>query len=235
MSQLGVASGEIVAHASESARSRFIKNTYLHTAAAIAIFALVEAMLLRSGIAESFMQVLAGSKWSWLIVLAVFMGVGYVADRWAHSGMSRSLQYAGLGLFILAEAIIFMPLIYIAQAKAPDVLQHAALITAALVAGISYTAFSTKKNFSFLAPALAIGGIVALGIIIASIAFGFSLGAVFSGAMIIFAGASILYTTSNIIHEYHTEQHVAASLALFAGIALMFWYIVQFLLSFLQE
>jgi len=235
MSQLDVASGEIVAYAGESARSRFIKNTYLHTAAAIGIFALVEAILIRSGIAEGFMQVLGASQWSWLIVLAVFMGVGYIANSWAHSGLSRPLQYAGLGLFILAEAIIFMPLVYIAQAKAPDVLQHAAIVTAALVAGISYTAFSTRKNFSFLAPALSIGGIVAIGVIIASIVFGFTLGLFFSAAMIVFAGAAILYTTSNIIHEYHTEQHVAASLALFSGIALLFWYVVQFMLSFMDE
>ncbi len=234
MSQLDIATGEIVVNASESARAKFIRNTYLHTAAAIGVFALLESALIKSGVAESFMHVLSGSPWSWLVVLAAFMGVGYIADKWAHSDLSRPVQYAGLGLFIVAEAIIFMPLVYMAMARAPEVLSNAAIITAALVAGISFTAFSTNKNFSFLAPALKIGGIVAIGIIVASIMFGFSLGTVFSGAMIIFAGASILYTTSNMIHEYHTEQHVAASLALFSGIALLFWYIVQFLMSIMD-
>ena len=49
--------------------------------------------------------------------------------------------------------------------------------------------------------------------------------------MVIFAGGSILYTTSNMIHEYRTDQHVAASLGLFASVGLMFWYVVQFLMS----
>lgn len=234
MSQLDIATGEIVAQASESARAKFIRNTYLHTAAAIGVFAIIESLLIKSGLAEGFMRVLSGSSWSWLIVMAAFMGVAYIADKWAHSDLSRPVQYAGLSLFIVAEAVIFMPLIYMAMARAPEVLSNAAIITAALVAGISFSAFSTQKNFSFLAPALRIGGIVAIGVIVASVIFGFSLGTVFSGVMIVFAAASILYTTSNIIHEYHTEQHVAASLALFSGIALLFWYIVQFLMSMMD-
>ncbi len=132
---------------------------------------------------------------------------------------------------MVAEAAIFLPLIYIAQTYAPGVIQNAALITLALVGGLTFTAFSTRKNFSFLAPALSIGGFVALGVIIASIAFGFQLGLLFSGVMIVFAGGSILYTTSNIIHEYRTDQHVAASLGLFASVGLMFWYVLQFLMS----
>jgi FtsH-binding integral membrane protein len=71
-----------------------------------------------------------------------------------------------------------------------------------------------------------------MGLIVVSIIFGFTLGVLFSGAMIIFAAASILYTTHRVMHEYTTGQHVAASLALFAGVALLFWYIVQILLSF---
>ena len=153
------------------------------------------------------------------------------SDRWARHDYSREVQYLGLGLYIVAEAAIFLPLIYIAQAYAPGVIQNAALITLALVGGLTFTAFSTRKNFSFLAPALSIGGFVALGVIIASIAFGFQLGLLFSGVMIVFAGGSILYTTSNMIHEYRTDQHVAASLGLFASVGLMFWYVLQFLMS----
>jgi len=140
-----------------------------------------------------------------------------------------------LGLYIVAEAIIFLPLIYMALRYAPDVLPNAALITGALVTGLSLVVFTTRKNFSFLAPALTIGGVVAMGIIIASIAFGMQLGMFFSAAMIVFAAISILYTTSNILHVYREEQHVAASLALFASVALMFWYVVQFLMHFGDE
>jgi FtsH-binding integral membrane protein len=76
-----------------------------------------------------------------------------------------------------------------------------------------------------------IGGMVALGAIICSLIFGFSLGIVFSSTMLLFAGGSILYTTSSIIHEYRTDQYVAASLALFAGVMLLLWYVIRILLA----
>ncbi|HRJ54028.1 MAG TPA: Bax inhibitor-1 family protein [Candidatus Thiothrix moscowensis] len=231
MAQLDIASGNVVANASESERAGFIRRTYLHLGGAILAFVGVEAALIQSGIAESFVHLLQGSKWMWLVVMGMFMGVSYIADKWAHSAISKEMQYAGLGLFVLAEAIVFMPLIYIALNHAPDVLSHAALLTLMLVAGITFTAFTTRKNFSFLGPVLNIGGLIALGVIVASIIFGFTLGLVFSGIMIVFAAAAVLYSTSNIIHEYHTEQHVAASLSLFSSVGLLFWYILQFLMS----
>jgi len=231
MSQLDINAGTIVANASENERSRFIKRSYLHLAGAIAVFALLETFLIRSGVAESFVGLLQGSKWVWLVVLAMFIGVSYLADSWARSAISPEKQYMGLGVFIVAEAIVFMPIIYIAQRYAPDILVYAALLTAILVGGITFTAFTTKKNFSFLGKYLAIGGIIAMGIILGGMLFGFSLGLWFSAIMIVFAGASVLYSTSNIMHEYHTEQHVSAALALFSSIALMFFYILQFLMA----
>jgi len=231
MSHLDISTGKIVANAAESERANFIKRTYVHLAGAIAAFAVIEALLIKSGVALSFMGMLSGSKWSWLIVLGAFMLVSTVANNWAHSGVSREKQYMGLGLFVLAEAVIFMPLIYMASARAPDVLQHAVIVTAALVGGLTFTAFSTKINFSFMGRILMIGGFIAMGLIVASILFGFSLGLWFSGAMILFAAGSVLYSTSNIIHEYHTEQHVAAALSLFSSVGLLFWYILQFMMS----
>jgi hypothetical protein len=100
-----------------------------------------------------------------------------------------------------------------------------------LAGGITFTAFTTKKNFSFLGPILTIGGFVALGIMLASMLFGFNLGWVFAAIMVVFASASILYSTSQIIHEYHTDQYVAASLGLFSSVALLFYYLVQLLMS----
>ncbi len=233
MSHFDAGSGQIVANAAESERANFIKRTYVHLAGAIAAFAIIETLLLRSGVADSFVHLLSGSRWSWLIVLGAFMLVSTVANNWAHSGISREKQYMGLGLFVVAEAVIFMPLIYMALARDPSgtLLQNAAIVTAALVGGLTFTAFSTKINFSFMGRALMIGGFVAMGIIFAGMIFDFTLGLWFSGAMILFAGASVLYSTSNIIHEYHTEQHVAASLSLFSSVGLLFWYILQFMIS----
>jgi FtsH-binding integral membrane protein len=233
MSHLDVSTGQIVANAAENERANFIKRTYVHLAGAIAAFAVIETVLIQSGIANSFMHLLSGSKWNWLIVLGAFMLVSTVANNWAHSGVSREKQYMGLGLGVLAYAILFMPLILMALMRDPSgtLLQNAAIVTAALVGGLTFTAFSTKINFSFMGRFLMIGGFVAMGLILASIMFGFSMGLWFSGAMILFAAASVLYSTSNIIHEFHTEQHVAASLSLFSSVGLLFWYILQFMMS----
>jgi len=232
MSYLDAATGAVVSELPGEAKAAFIRRTYGHLAVAIAAFALLESQLLKMGLGEQAMALISTSRWSWLIVLGAFMLVGTVADKWARSNYSRELQYAGLGLYIVAEAFIFLPLIYMATRYAPDVLPNAALITGSLVAGLTMVVFTTRKDFSFMGPALAIGGVVAMGIIIASIAFGFSLGMFFSGAMIIFSAGCVLYTTSNILHVYREDQHVAASLSLFASVALMFWYVVQFLMSF---
>lgn len=231
MSHLDINSGRVVADASEAERAGFIRRTYLHVGGAIAAFTVLETLLVKSGVAESFYLMLGQNRWIWLLVMVAFMGVSYVADSWARSAISREKQYMGLGLFVIAEAIIFMPLLYRAVATAPETLQSAVIVTAALVAGITFTAFSTKINFSFLGRILGIGSFVVIGIIVAAIMFDFALGVWFSGAMILFAGASVLYSTSNIIHEYHSEQHVAAALSLTSSIGLLFWYILQFMMG----
>jgi FtsH-binding integral membrane protein len=227
MSYLNVSSGAVVSELPGEAR-----RTYGHLAVAIAAFAMLEAQLISMGWGEQAMALLATSKWSWLIVLGAFMGVGMLADKWAHSGASRELQYAGLGIYVVAQAIIFLPLIYMAQNFAPGAIQNAGLITIALVAGITLTVFTTRKDFSFIGPALSIGGLVAMGFIVAGIVFGFQIGLFFSAVMILFAGGCVLYSTSNVLHNYREDQHVAASFALFASIALMFWYVLQFLMAF---
>ena len=128
--------------------------------------------------------------------------------------------------------VIFLPLLYIAvHFSSPDVISTAGIMTALLFAGLTFTAFTTKTDFSFLRGILGIGGFVALGAIMASILFGFGLGVFFAILMVGFAGGAILYDTSNIIRHYRPEQHVAASLALFASVALLFWYVLQIVMS----
>ena len=165
----------------------------------------------------------------WLLVLGLFMAISYIANKWAVSDTSTGLQYFGLGIYVVAEAIIFVPLIYIATYASgdADVLIKAGIVTLGLFLGITATVFLTRSDFSFLGPILAIGGFAALGFIVASILFGFTLGNVFAFLMVAFAGTAILYQTSNVLHRFSTNQHVAAALVLFASVALLFWYILR--------
>ena len=112
-----------------------------------------------------------------------------------------------------------------------QVILSAGLITLLLFAGLTYTVFTTKKDFTFLGGFLKISFFVVLGIIVASVLFGFNLGLIFSGAMVILASASILYNTSNIVRVYGENQYVAAALSLFASVALLFWYVLRILMG----
>lgn len=220
--------GNTVAEALPADRATFIRKTYIHLAGAIVAFIALEAYLMVSGLGLQIAQTMLGSRWGWLLVLLAFMGVSMLANWWASSQTSKTMQYLGLGLYTVAEAIIFAPLLWFAQAKAGGgVILEAGVVSIGLFLGITAVVFLTKKDFSFLGPILMIGGFVALGAIFASIVFGFTLGTFFAFIMVAFAGASILYETSNVMHRYNTNQHVAASLSLFASVALLFWYILR--------
>ncbi len=221
----------IAAQASEDARSAFITRTYLHLVGAILAFVGLEAILLHLPMTPKLVESMISGQYSWLIVLGAFMVVSWIANSWAQSAVSPGMQYAGLGLYVVAEAIIFVPLLYIAERVAPHAIPAAAISTVALFAALTGVVFITKKDFSFLRSILFFAGIAAFGLIVVSIVFQFALGAIFIYAMIALACGYILYYTSNVLHHYRLDQHVAASLALFAAIALLFWYILQLFLS----
>ena len=215
----------------ETDRATFIRRTYGHLAGALLVFGILEYLFLTSGFAKTLTSVMLGGKWSWLIVLGAFMVVSMIAQKWATSAVSRSTQYAGLGLYVLAEAIIFAPLLLLAVNVDTMILPKAALITTGLFLGLTWVAFTTKKDFSFMGGMLKIGGLIALGTIVASIVFGFNLGIIFSALMVVLLAGSVLYQTSNVLHHYQTTQDVAASLALFASFVTLLWYIIRILIS----
>lgn len=206
-------------------RARFITRTYNTLFLAISGFAGIEVALFKSGMAESIAQVLLGG--SWLLVLGGFMIVSWFGSRVAARSESQGAQIAALSAYVLAEAIIFVPLLYIADAYAPGAIRSAALVTIVGFAGLTAIAWQTKKDFSFLGGLLRWGGILALVLIVASVLFGFELGTFFSVAMVGFAGAAILYDTSNILREYPEDRYISAALQLFSSVALMFWYVLR--------
>ena len=222
--------GRSAAEAAPAQRAQFIRRTYMLLAAAILAFIGVEAFLFASGAANLIASVIfSGGAIGWLLVLGLFMGVSFLANRWGTSETSQITQYFGLGVFVVAYAVLFVPLIWMASYYSGDggVLVKAGIVTLGLFLGITATVFITRTDFSFLGPIVAIGGFAALGFIVASALFGFTLGNVFAFVMVAFAGTAILYQTSNVMHRFNTNQHVAAAMALFAGVALLFWYILR--------
>ena len=211
------------------ARSTFIKRTYMHLAGAILGFGAIQSWLFDSGLGQQIAQALLG--FNWLLILGAFMIVGWIASHVAHRVDSKPMQYAALAGFVVAESIIFVPLLYMALSLQPAIIESAAGVTLLGTAGLTAVAFITRKDFSFLRGMLMWGGVLALIAIVSSVIFGFHMGTWFSTAMIAFAGAAILYDTSNVLHHYPEDRYVAASLELFASIALMFWYVLSLFLS----
>ena len=213
------------------ARVTFIHKTYQHLALAIMAFVGLEAALLASPLAEPMTRWMTGG-YMWLLVLGAFMLVSRVASKWAMSTTALSTQYFGLGLYVVAEAILFLPLLFVAANYAgPSVIPNAAIITGVTFAGLTFTVMMTKAELSFMGSILRVAGWVALGTIAARNLVGFSLGVLFRAAMVAFAAGAHAYQTSNIVHHYRTDQYVAASLGLFASVALLFFYVLRLLMA----
>ncbi len=230
---LGYAPTAELADAQE--RVAFIRRTYGHLAGAILAFAAIEAIIFSLVPAQAilnFTMTVAG-PWSWLLLLGAFMVVSWVARSWAESSTSKQTQYLGLGLYVVAEAIIFVPLLAIAQfyVRDPLLIPSAGVITLLTFGGLSGVVFLSRADFSFLRMYLMLGGLLAIGLVVCAMVFGLSLGIWFSVAMIALACGYILYDTSNVLHHYRTDQHVAAALALFASVAVLFWYVIRLLIA----
>ncbi len=230
--------GYAVADAAVTERAAFIRKTYGHLAGAILAFVAVEAALFASGAAEQLVhQLFFGTgRMAWLLLMVVFIAGGFAAQSMAQSATSRVVQYLGLALYVGLWVVMFLPILYAAEATFPGqyVAAQAGIVTLAAFAGLTLAVFVSGKDFSFLGPILWAASLGALALIVVSLIFGFPLGGAgpwFSLAMVVLAAGFIVYDTSNVIHRYRTDQYVAAALALFGSVALMFWYVLRLFLS----
>ncbi len=119
------------AQAQADARATFIRRTYLHLAGAVGTFVIIEILLLRSALPELMLRFIQSNSYGWLMILGAFILAGWMARSLAVSAASVRMQYLGLGLYVVAEAVIFVPVLYLAAFySSPGVLPNAALLTA---------------------------------------------------------------------------------------------------------
>ena len=222
---------ELVSYATNVEQATFYRKTYSHVAIALLAFIVVEAILINI-VPENLIISMVSSPFVWLLILGGFWLGSMLASKWTQA-QDRSTQYRGLGIYVLLEAIIFLPMIYIAidLSDGLAIISQAGIITLSLFAGLTAVVFLTRLDFSFLRSVLVIGGFIALGLIVAGAIFGFDLGLWFSLAMVALAAGGILYETYNIKNVYSTDQYVGAALQLFSSVMLLFWYILRILLS----
>ena len=222
---------ELVSYATNIEQATFYRKTYSHVAIALLAFIVVEAILINT-VPESLIFSMVSSPFVWLFILGGFWLGSMLANKWTQA-QDKSTQYRGLGIYVLLEAIIFLPMIYIAidLSDGLAIISQAGIITLSLFAGLTAVVFLTRVDFSFLRTVLVVGGFLALGLIVAGALFNFDLGLWFSVAMVTLAAGGILYETYNIKNVYSTDQYVAAALQLFSSVMLLFWYVLRILLS----
>ncbi len=214
-----------VGELSADARGSFLVRTYTHLALAIAFFVGIEVWLFQSGLAASIVTLF--SSVSWLVVLGGFMLLSWLATFLARPSIPRPAQYLGLVSYVLLQALITVPLLYVADQTAPGMIASAAQATLGGFFLLTGVVVVTRKDFSFLRTFLIWGGLLGLGVIVCSVIFKFDPGTWFSVAMVLLAGGSILHTTSAIMRDYPEDADLAAAIQLFASVALLFWYVLR--------
>lgn len=136
---------------SEVERVAFYKKTYSHVAGGVLVFILFEWLLLQSDIIVDFMLSMT-EGYKWLLMLGGFMLATNYAESMAMRTEDKNKQYLAYGIYIFFEALIFVPLIYIAafyMESGPEILNQAAIVTLALFTGLSAVVFVTKKTSHF--------------------------------------------------------------------------------------
>src|SRR5271156_2140807 len=95
-------------------RAQFITRTYTHVVGGILAFILIELALFESGLAFQIARYMLG--FNWFLILGAFMLVGWLATRTAQTSSSIGMQYFAYGAYVVAQALLFVPLLYIADA-----------------------------------------------------------------------------------------------------------------------
>ena len=240
-----------------SDRVTFLRKTYAHLGIALLAFAAICGGLLKYAPEVSWkFSTMFGTGMFAMLGIMLLMMVALGAANWmVQHNSSRAVQYGGLALGIGTYAFMFQPLFWVLMLKfskyspdqvamirsghmtpvmngaAVEILTQATVITLAIFVGLTLVVFITKKDFSFLRGILMIGSFAALGMILVAILFGFSLGGLFAGFMILLMAGYILYETSTIMKDFPPTMYVAAAMMLFSTVVTLFWYVLRLLMS----
>ncbi len=215
----------------EATRSAFLVRVYQHVALAVLAFVAFETVLFVTGIADFMLDTFGGSNLLWLLLIGLMWLGGTMSANAALRVDNPNLQYAGLFGQAGIYSFVFAPLLKVVADSdgGSGILIQAAGITLVGFAGLTVIGMTTSKDLSFLRPMVMWGGFVALGLIVAALLFGLSLGIWFSVGMIALSGVSILYQTQKVVRQFPAWAHVAAALGLFSSLMTMFYYVVRLL------
>jgi FtsH-binding integral membrane protein len=210
---------------SEAVRSAFMGRVYARLVAGVAAFVLIETDLFTSGLA--YRITLAVFETSWLLILGGFMIVSWLANSIALKATGPGSQWGGYLLLVAANALIFAPMLVLAELQVPGVIAIAGQYAVGAFIILSFIAHRSARDFTWIGASLRWFGVLALAAIVISVLTGATLGTWFSLAMIGFAGVAILYETQVILREVPPGRETVAAMSLFSSLALLFWYLLR--------
>lgn len=234
-----------------SDRVTFLRKTYAHLGVALILFAGLTAVMINFATEFSLRWAMwSGRGMNFLFVFIAFFVANMGAQKLAQSETSRGVQYLGLGLMVTVWSFLLQPMIWVAMFKfgnpatifaggqvhavlsptASAIIIESAIITLAIFVGLTLTVFLTKKDFTFMRGVLTICGFGAMGVVLASLLFGFTLGALFSGFVILLMSGYILFQTSLVMSYFPPTQYVSAALMLFGTVATLFIHVMNLMM-----
>lgn len=214
------------------ARLAFVRRTYMHVAAAVAGMIGISWALFTAGISERVLQWAASGRGPMIFMALGLMALGVLAQVMARPGRSAAAQYTGLVVYVAAMTFYVSPLLALAVRYFPGVLTQAAALTVVLFGALTAFVLTTKKDLTFLGPVLGIAGLALLAVFVISMFWGGPmLGLIYTAGAIVLMCGAILYETSNVLHQYRTDEHVGAALTLFGSIAILFLQILSLLMQ----
>jgi len=212
-------------------RLGFIRRTYLHLVAELALVACIAAFVISTpalleGVAMPLLHNL-------LIYLLAIFGVSLVSRKLLEGDRSLAVQYAGAALWVVFFGILVAPFVYFAHGKTGsyDVVWQALTLTACVFTGLTAYVFITRKDFSFLGGALWALTMCVFGVGILLALFKPGMDTMWiSIAFVVLLSGWVLYDTSKILHHRHVRQHVAASVDLLVDFVYLFLHILLLLM-----
>ena len=214
---------------SAEVRTAFMGRVYARLVAGVAAFVLIELYLFTSGLAVAITEFIFST--SWLLILGGFMVVSWLANSVALRATTPGSQWGGYLLLVAANALIFAPMLVIAELQVPGTVAQAGQYAIGGFVVLSVIAHRSSRDFTWLGASLRWFGVLALVAIVIAVVTGSALGTWFSLAMIGFAGAAILYETQVILRETPPGRETVAAMALFSSLALLFWYVLRLFMS----
>jgi FtsH-binding integral membrane protein len=205
---------------------QFYKKIYIHLASYVVIFALLSKTLFDVGFGYFILRILGESRFFWLAIMGGFWISSRISDHFSEK-LVPNLSYIGPIIAIAAESIVFAPLFAYADYYHDGAIENATYASLLIVSSLIAAVHLTKTNFEPLGLFLKLGSIIALGFIVASVIFDFSLGMAFAWAMLALATGYILYDTSQIVRVYKPEQHILASTRLLGSALFFFYYVLR--------